>query len=754
MKTRIVVIILSIFTFFSAAQEAQNKNTTICWDVSASMVNRDLEKDLSVLHKVFERNGNQEVQVLLFGIDVVEKKYSIKDGDWTQLKQELESISYDGGTIYKGLLGKVKNPNVYVFTDGQKTLSKDVLSLEGKSFLINSSPSRDAKFLERTALVNKSRLMDFATMLPENVRKLQEKAAVRESEQKSQIEGTVYIDNKPAPNVRVGVKGISDSFLTNGSGDFSIPAEVGDTLIVTSRNSKTIKTVPIEIMSHTKVFMVSNIVALDEVIVIEEKQQKADMALTGYGLQKQEAIGYVVSEIKNEDITEITTDVGEAINTKIPGLNVPGKIELGSQVGGGIGAAQIRGIGTINMNTNALVVVNGVPMRRSENQRSAAFRSQSESVLGSGGGTNAKLDFIDPANIEKITVLKGLAATNAWGSEGRGGVILITTKTATFKNTNNGKPVDQALLKNNVYDEAQGELQLPKSPILSSLEESKSNEDAYDTYLSLKSFNQNNSKFFLDAFDYFKGRNKELAEKIISNLLERNSNDIEVLRTVSKAFSNIGAYENVVRVNEEIIEKEPTDVNAYLNRAKAKTELGKSQEALKELIALEKGDTYFSVNASGISKTLKREIKNLITNNKSKLNLSNIDEDYLKNVKYKVRLVFEWNVPGAEFELQFVNPQKRFFNWSHTNENLRTRIEDELKNNYRIEEYEFYGDVAGEWVINAKYLGDTIKADKVPLVLKTTIYKDFGSPNQTKEEILAHFSQPDEKKNLKRLIVY
>ncbi len=197
----------------------------------------------------------------------------------------------------------------------------------------------------------------------------------------------------------------------------------------------------------------------------------------------------------------------------------------------------------------------------------------------------------------------------------------------------------------------------------------------------------------------------------------------------------------------------PSDVNAYFNRAKAKSELGRHQEALNELLALERGNTYFSVNASGISKTLKREIKNLISRHKSKLNLANVDAEYLNNVRYKVRLVFEWNVSGAEFELQFVNPQNRYFNWEHTNTALRARIEDELKNNYRVEEYEFYGDVAGEWVINAKYLGDKMKSGQVPLVLKATIYEDFGYPTQTKEVILVHFSQANEKKNLKKLMV-
>ena len=743
MKNIAFVFMFFLGMFLMTSQEIINNNTTICWDISSSMVNRDLNKELSLLSKVIERNPNQEVQLLLFGIDVTEKKYTISDGDWSQLKQDLETVTYDGGTIYNGLEGKIKNPNVYVFTDGQKTLSKDILALQGKSFLVNSSPNRDAKFLERTALLNKSRLMDFATMLPENVKKLQRKSTDKKAAQRSLIKGTVFIDNKPAPNVSVGLKGISDSFLTSTSGDFSIPAQVGDTIVVTSRSSKTIKIIPVEIMAHTNVFMVSNIVALDEVVIVENELKKAEMSLTGYGLQNKQAVGYTVSEIDAEDIKAVTTTVDDAITTKVPGLIIPGKKNVGGKRTGGLASATIRGNSSINMNTNVLVVVNGVPMERSS------------SSTGAGGysGTNVNMDYIDPANIAKITVLKGLAATNAWGSEGRGGVILITTKTAAHSQGKNGKPVDQALLTNNVYNESDGQLAVDVNPTLSALKASDSNEDAYDTYFSLRGFNKTNIKFYLDAFDYFKNKDVKIARKIISNLLEWNTENVDVLRTVSNAFSTIDDHENVILVNSEIINMSPTDVNAYFNTALAKSHLGKHQEALKELLALERGDTYFSVNASGISKTLKREIKSLISKHKNKLNLTNVDAEYLNNVKYKVRMVFEWNDPGAEFELQFVNPQKRFFNWEHTNTELGARIEDELKNNYRMEEYEFYGDVAGEWVINAKYLGEAKNSDETPLVLKTTIYKDFGYASQTQENILVHFSDLDEKKNLKKLFV-
>jgi uncharacterized protein YfaP (DUF2135 family) len=115
--------------------------------------------------------------------------------------------------------------------------------------------------------------------------------------------------------------------------------------------------------------------------------------------------------------------------------------------------------------------------------------------------------------------------------------------------------------------------------------------------------------------------------------------------------------------------------------------------------------------------------------------------------------VFEWNHPGAEFELQFVNPQNRFFNWKHTNGELGERMQNEIQHNYRVEEFEFSGDVQGKWVFNAESLEDFSSKTNVPLILKCSIYTNFGYVDQRKEQVLVHFTKAGEKRMIKTLVV-
>ena len=107
---------------------------------------------------------------------------------------------------------------------------------------------------------------------------------------------------------------------------------------------------------------------------------------------------------------------------------------------------------------------------------------------------------------------------------------------------------------------------------------------------------------------------------------------------------------------------------------------GEYQDALDDLLALEKGIKHPNLDVSGISKTLDREIRNLLFHYKDELNHSMVPPKYLNNLTYKARLVFEWNRPGAAFKIQFVNPQNRFFDWEYTNEANPDRIKKGIKN--------------------------------------------------------------------------
>jgi len=722
MKWNKTIITLSIL-FLTSGFSLQGQ-TTVCWDSSLSMAERNLEKDFSVLEHIFKKDPDQDVQLLLFNLDVTENLYTITNGDWNTLKEDLLSVNYDGATVFSNVADKIKYDKVYVFTDGKTNFSSDVLALKPKSVLINSSKARNIDFLNRTVLLTKSRLMDFASMLPEN-------STVSTVRKEELIKGTVYIDNRPASNVSISLVDSGEAYLTDEEGNFSIKAQVGDSILVSSVANRTYKTIPVLSKATTKVFLEPNVYSLDEVVVVEQRR-KERLVNTALGKQNKDKLGYAVESIGDEDITEINTNVNNAVVGKFAGLTQGGSDEAGGgRVLGQNDLSQvvIRG-GTQSLlgNNYGLVVLDGVPLRRSN----------------SSTGEYADTSWINPSNIADITVLKGLAATNRYGSLGSAGVILITTKTAVAAQGSTSETAE----RKNVFD---GKLNIVSNVLntayINALKAGNDFDASYAIYLNQRTTYKDKSYYFIDVYDFFKPMNSKVALRIASNVLEKENTSYEHLRSLFlKAVKNKDIVLQEL-TSKKMLEDYPENIQSYYDRAITKRDDKKYQEALDMFLAMMDGSASYGLNFNGLHKIVRAEIKNLIFTKKDKLNLSEIPESYLKNVEYKARLVFDWTNSNTEFELQFVNPQKLFFEWKHDNFENGQRIENELKNGFASEQFDLFGDESkGKWIINVSYQGDSNKQDEViPMFIKCRIDYGYGTSNSRSQDYILRLTEPTDK---------
>lgn len=138
----------------------------------------------------------------------------------------------------------------------------------------------------------------------------------------------------------------------------------------------------------------------------ESQNLLKDVIVIGYGTVRREDATGSVQTVGSEDFNRgAITSPQELLAGKVAGVSIT--------TGGGPddGAAiRIRGESSLFASNDPLFVVDGVP-------------------LGGGSGGNRNfLNFINPNDIESMTVLKDASATAIYGSRANGGVILITTK--------------------------------------------------------------------------------------------------------------------------------------------------------------------------------------------------------------------------------------------------------------------------------------------------------------------------------------
>ena len=225
--------------------------------------------------------------------------------------------------------------------------------------------------------------------------------------QEKTISGTVSDATGPLPGVNIIVKGTSTGTQTDFDGNYSIDAAVGNVLVFSFVGFVTTERT-VGSANTINVTMEEDVAELQEVVV------------TAQGIKREKkALGYAVSEVQSEDIEQRTEgDVARVLSGKASG------VQITSQSGSSGSATNvvIRGYSSINGSNQALFIVDGVPFS-SDNNTTGSFASGNV-------GSSRFLD-LDPNNIESVNVLKGLAAATLYGTAGRNGVIVITTKSGS-----------------------------------------------------------------------------------------------------------------------------------------------------------------------------------------------------------------------------------------------------------------------------------------------------------------------------------
>ena len=198
------------------------------------------------------------------------------------------------------------------------------------------------------------------------------------------ITGTVVDASGPVIGASIMEKGTSNGAITDLDGNFSLNVKPGATIVVSFIGYKT-QEIAVGNQTTYNITLEDDNAVLDEVVVV------------GYGVQKKKLVTGATVEVKGEDIANRNTiSPLSALQNQSPGVNI---VAASGKPGDGF-KVNIRGAGT-NGNTTPLYVVDGVV-----------------------GDINS----VNPADIERVDVLKDAASSAIYGARAANGVILITTK--------------------------------------------------------------------------------------------------------------------------------------------------------------------------------------------------------------------------------------------------------------------------------------------------------------------------------------
>lgn len=173
---------------------------------------------------------------------------------------------------------------------------------------------------------------------------------------------------------------------------------------------------PVEVLigkqTNIKITLKESSIGVDEIVV------------TALGIKRSEkALSYNVQKVSSDDINTVK-DVNfvNTLNGKVAGVN----INTSSSGVGGASKVVMRGTKGIDQSSNALYVIDGIPMYTIGSSGGTEFDSR---------GVSEAIADINSDDIESLSVLTGAAAAALYGSHASNGAIVITTKKGTANKT-------------------------------------------------------------------------------------------------------------------------------------------------------------------------------------------------------------------------------------------------------------------------------------------------------------------------------
>ncbi|ANH83933.1 hypothetical protein A8C56_13840 [Niabella ginsenosidivorans] len=193
---------------------------------------------------------------------------------------------------------------------------------------------------------------------------------------------------EPLSGVNIVEKGTTNGTTTGADGSFTIKVANDNAILVVSIVGYTTREISVKDKEISNIMLHKEENKLDEVVVV------------GYGTQRKKDLTGSVAQVSNKELQAVPVyNIGEALQGRASGVSVAHNSGApGSRI-----QVRVRGGNSMIGSNDPLYVVDGFPI---------------------AGGIN----FLNPADIESIDILKDASATAIYGARGANGVVMVTTK--------------------------------------------------------------------------------------------------------------------------------------------------------------------------------------------------------------------------------------------------------------------------------------------------------------------------------------
>lgn len=708
------------------------------WDASLSMEDRNLTLELELLNKYFKEIGNINIELHTFNsVAMPVKSFSVKRGDWEELKEYLQKIQYDGATQL-GLINLNANADeIILMTDGLSNFGKTIPAIGNIPVTtISSSLKADYSMLQYLASVSGGKYINLTQQTSDAALKMMLQDSYR-----------------------------LISYTTNGIKDFTTSKTIIDPNSVFSIAGKLVGQTATVILN----FGIGNeILSTKEVTIHAKDVTDYDNITERIWAQKKITELDLLYEQNKEDIENLGRKYN--IVTRNTSLIVLDRIEdyiqyeitppaelldeynkLISNIRSGKSQAKKHHIDYVVSRFNVRKQwwnSNFSKTRGNKKHYDDEIQISVADVQGSDDSVG-----IDIAELREHRVIAAdeessrniqytppvIARDEAVQEEA---YMMSSMEVVDAKIEHNKVKEEKGLSEDNKFTSrpTQADIKLsgwnPDTPYLGTLRGKKNNE-LYQAYLDIRKEYRDTPSFYLDVATLFEERGlKQEALIILSNLAELEVENYRLFRVLAHRLQQLGYTDYAISQFETVLRLRPEEPQSYRDLALANQQNKEYQKAVDLLYRIIENpwDRRFPeievIAAEEMNKaiaTAERE--------KVKLNLENIDKRLIFGMPVDIRIVLNWDTDNSDMDLWVTDPYGERCFYQNTQTHIGGLISRDFTGGYGPEEYLIKNAVTGKYKIQANYFGSREQTLTGPTTVYLDIYTRYSSGQEKKETI-------------------
>ncbi len=688
----------SIAMNFPVKEKTKSQKIAIIWDNSFSGSKRNRDKEIEFLNAYFNDNKDVSVSFILLN-NTLEKTedFIVSSGNWSDLKNKILNIKYDGGTDF-GALKEIPNVEEYLlFSDGISNFGD--LSIKFKKPLnsITSTPTSDFNTLKLLSSQSGGNFINLNEVDTDSALKTYKKLPVKFLGFK---ENPLIQDLFPtigsAVNEPVNIFGISSPNLGKLTAIFSVGNEKYE--------------IPVDFNAGSQVenWQIAQFWAQRKINELELNSTQNRNEIKNIS----EQFG-VVS--KNTSLI-VLEDINDYVRYKI----TPPQ-ELRAEY-------------------NKIVSQNkGRVLEERRNLLSKAFDKTRE--LKTWWNTEFK-----PSAEKKYPTISNQSARDTTDSRELQEVVVMGYSASA----NVVREVESSNKKVAFVPKPKGKITLvdveSKEEYMNEFQNLQSSAVIYQKYLENRSKYEKQISYYFDISKLlFKMGDKALSLRVLSTLAELDLENEELYKTIYYLLKQRGYYDKELWITQKILEWRPFDSQSHRDYALALVDNKRPQEALnvyKSLLYQEFTDE-ISVRDNGIEEILIMEINNILKQNQN-VDGSKIDDRLKADLPVDIRVVINWNKDNTDIDLWVTDPRGEDCSYSHKSTQIGGRLSNDFTQGFGPEQFLLKKAIKGKYKIKTNFFGERQNMLSGPATVMAEVYLYYSDGRQ--ERKIAVFQSQKENK--------